>query len=296
MSLNRGPTFDLQSHSLHSDGALAPAQVVAAAAAAGVELLALSDHDTTAGIAEAQAAARAVGIHLVTATEITAVHDGRLDLHILGYRIDPRHPGLQAALVYSRGDRERRADAMAARLRELGFAFDETGLALRAAEGKPIGRPHLAAAVVAHPDNHARLQQAGLNDMTAFLVAYLIEGAPAFVARSAPTVDEAIALIHEAGGVAVWAHPFWDLAEDAQVLDALAGFRAAGLDGVEAFYATHTAEQTRLLVQRAADDGLYTTGSADFHGPEHRLFSRFRAFELHGLAPNLGPIAPSIAG
>jgi predicted metal-dependent phosphoesterase TrpH len=261
-----------------------------------VELLALSDHDTTAGIAEAQAAARAVGIHLVTATEITAVHDGRLDLHILGYRIDPRHPGLQAALVYSRGDRERRADAMAARLRELGFAFDETGLALRAAEGKPIGRPHLAAAVVAHPDNHARLQQAGLNDMTAFLVAYLIEGAPAFVARSAPTVDEAIALIHEAGGVAVWAHPFWDLAEDAQVLDALAGFRAAGLDGVEAFYATHTAEQTRLLVQRAADDGLYTTGSADFHGPEHRLFSRFRAFELHGLAPNLGPIAPSIAG
>ena len=285
------PTFDLQSHSLHSDGALAPAQVVAAASAAGVELLALSDHDTTAGIPEAHAAARAVGIDLVTATEITGVHDGRQDLHILGYRIDPEHPGLEAALAFSRGDRERRAHAMAARLHELGFAIDETGLAARAAEGKPIGRPHLAEAVVAHPDNRARLQEAGLEEMTPFLVAYLIEGAPAFVARSSPTVAEAIALIHQAGGVAVWAHPFWDLAEDAQVLETLDGFRAAGLDGVEAFYATHTAAQTRLLVQRAARDGLYTTGSADFHGPDHRLFSRFRAFELHGLAPHLGPIA-----
>jgi predicted metal-dependent phosphoesterase TrpH len=290
------PTFDLQSHSRHSDGALAPAQVVAAAAAAGVELLALSDHDTTAGIPEAQAAAEAAGIDLVTATEITAVHGGRLDLHILGYRIDPGHPGLEAALAHSRGDRERRAHAMAARLRELGFAIDETGLDARAAEGKPIGRPHLAEAVVAHPDNRARLQEAGLEEMTPFLVAYLIEGAPAFVARSAPTVAEAIALIHEAGGVAVWAHPFWDLAEDAEVLEALEGFRADGLDGVEAFYATHNAAQTGLLVERAARDGLYTTGSADFHGPDHRLFSRFRAFELHGLTPHLGPIAQSGAG
>ena len=285
------PSFDLQSHSLFSDGALPPAEVVAAAAAAGVELLALSDHDTTAGVRDAQQAAQAAGIKLVTATEISALHAGRQDLHILGYLIDPDDSGLEAALARSRGDRERRADAMAARLRELGYALEEQVLAQRTAEGRPIGRPHLAEAVVRHPDNHDRLSDDGLLEPTAFLVAYLIESKPAFVERDAPSIADAIALIHDAGGLAVWAHPFWDLAADDDVLAALEEFRGLGIDGVEAFYPTHTAAQTELLVRRAARDGLYTTGSADFHGPEHHTFARFRAFSLHGLQPNLGPIA-----
>jgi predicted metal-dependent phosphoesterase TrpH len=285
------PTFDLQSHSVHSDGALVPAEVVAGAAAAGVRLFALSDHDSTEGVAEAAAAADRAGIRLVAATEISAIFDGRQDLHILGYLIDPEDPPLVAALARSRGDREHRARAMVEALTGLGFAVDEAMLARRAAEGKTIGRPHLAEAVVSRPENRVRLQEAGLLEATPFLVAYLIEGKPAFVPRAAPTVQEAIALIHGAGGVAVWAHPFWDIENAGEVLNAVDRFRADGLDGVEAFYVTHTEEQTRLLVDAAAQRGLLTTGSSDFHGPAHHTFSRYRAFSTYGLEPALGPLA-----
>jgi predicted metal-dependent phosphoesterase TrpH len=103
-------------------------------------------------------------------------------------------------------------------------------------------------------------------------------------------VSEAIAAIHGAGGVAVWAHPFWDLASPDDVRGALVRFADEGLDGVEAFYATHDRDQTHLLCALADEHGLLTTGSADFHGPEHRCFSRFRAFELYGREPRLGPI------
>lgn len=291
MSSAAAPTFDLQSHSVHSDGALAPADVVASAAAAGVELLALSDHDTAAGVPEARQAAHAAGIGLVSAAEITALYAGRQDLHVLGYMIDPQAPQLVETLERSQSDRERRAQRMADALRELGFVLDDEMLAQRAADGRSIGRPHLAQAVVSRPENHDRLRDDGLLDPTDFLVAYLIEGKPAFAEREAPSVEEAIELIHGAGGVAVWAHPFWDISEPAAVLDAIARFRQAGLDGVEAFYVTHTAGQTRLLVDHCAQTGLLTTGSSDFHGPDHHTFSRFRAFEMHGLEPTLGPLA-----
>lgn len=290
MTSGAAPTFDLQSHSLHSDGALPPAGVVTAAAAAGVQLLALSDHDTTAGVAEAARVAAEVGIGLVAATEISALSDGRQDLHILGYRIDPADPALMAALARSRGDRERRAAAMVAALKALEFTVDEAMLAARTAQGQSIGRPHLAQAVVSRPENRAQLQAAGLLDPTAFLVHYLIEGRPAFVARAAPTVPEAIELIHGAGGVAVWAHPFWDIDQPGAVLAALDRFRQMGLDGVEAFYVTHTEDQTRLLADRCAELGLLSTGSSDFHGPEHHTFSSFRAFRTFGLEPALGPL------
>jgi predicted metal-dependent phosphoesterase TrpH len=285
------PTFDLQSHSVHSDGALAPREVVAAAAAAGVELLALSDHDSTAGVPEAAQAAAQCGIGLVPASEITALFEGRQDLHVLGYLIDERDPTLVRSLEDSRADREHRAQAMADALKELGFELDESALAQRAQQGKSIGRPHLAQAVVSRPANRQRLEAAGLLDPTAFLVEYLIEGRPAFRPRSAPTVEAAIELIHGAGGVAVWAHPFWDVDEPQAVLDAIDRFRRAGLDGVEAFYVTHTQAQTQLLVARCAELGLLSTGSSDFHGPQHHTFSRFRAFDTYGLAPVLGPLA-----
>jgi adenylyl-sulfate kinase len=104
-------------------------------------------------------------------------------------------------------------------------------------------------------------------------------------------VEEAIGWIHDAAGVAVWAHPFWDVKDSGEVCAAIERYRAAGLDGVEAFYTAHTQEQTLLLAQRCEELGLLATGSSDYHGPGHRLFSRFRAFDLHGCEPNLGPIA-----
>ncbi len=122
-----GPAFDLQSHSTYSDGALPPAEVVGAAARAGVQLLALTDHDSAGGVVEAAAAAREAGIGLVAATEMTALLDGRQDLHILGYLIDPEEPALNAALERSRTEREHRAQAMASALAELGFELDRAG-------------------------------------------------------------------------------------------------------------------------------------------------------------------------
>ena len=273
------PTFDLQSHSIHSDGELAPADVVRRAAAAGVTLLSLTDHDSLAG--------HVIGV------EISTLYGNATDLHILGYLVDPAHSGLQERLERSRNDREKRAERMILALKDLGYAVNEASLQARVADGQTVGRPHLAQAVVSHPDNAARLAEENLTDPSAFLVAYLIDGRPAYREREAPSVAEAVELIHAAGGVAVWAHPFWDFSEDEAVLSALDVFRGFGLDGVEAFYVTHSAAQTRLLVDRGAELGLITTGSSDFHGPGHRQFNRFRAFKTHGLIPQLGPLAPA---
>jgi 3',5'-nucleoside bisphosphate phosphatase len=290
-NLSGAVAFDLQSHSVHSDGELSAAQVVENAAAAGVRLLALSDHDTVDGVDEALAAGALHGVRVVPATEISAVDGPYEDLHILGYGIDHRSSLLNERLLDARGDRERRADAMAERLRELGFEIDPAPIEARKSAGKPVGRPHLAAAVLAHPANAERLAQEGHADVSSFIPAYLIQGMPGYVARTHPTVEEAIGWIHDAAGVAVWAHPFWDIEPEDEVLAAIERYRDAGLDGVEVFYASHTREQTLLLADRCQELGMLATGSSDYHGPSHRLFSRFRDFELHGREPNLGPIA-----
>jgi 3',5'-nucleoside bisphosphate phosphatase len=306
--------FDLQSHSTNSDGALPASEVVERAAEAGVELLALSDHDTISGVSEALAAGQRLGLRVVPAVEISAVDDGtggadgadgaggadatgaagaqvERELHILGYNIDHTGALLTERLADFLADREQRTLRMAAALKELGFELDEQQLDDRIAAGKPIGRPHLAEAVLSAPANAARLKDEGIDDVGSLIRGYLIEGRPAFRLRQTPTVAEAVEAIHEAGGVAIWAHPFWDIADADEVLATIARFHGLGIDGVEAFYVTHDRPQTELLAERCGALGLLSTGSADYHGPENRLFSRFMAFETYGLEPNLGPIA-----
>jgi 3',5'-nucleoside bisphosphate phosphatase len=293
--------FDLQSHSTHSDGALEASEVVDRAARAGVELLALTDHDTVSGVAEALRAGERYGVRVVPAVEISAVDDRGLgtgtgdgrELHILGYGIDHTGAVLTARLAEFLADREHRTLRMAAALKELGLELDEEEIERRIAAGKPIGRPHLAAAVLAAPANAARLQDEEIDDIGSLIRGYLIEGRPAFRLRETPTVGQAVEAIHDAGGVAIWAHPFWDIPDPDEVLATIDRFRALGVDGVEAFYVTHTQEQTVLLVKRCEELDLLSTGSADFHGPDNRLFSRFLAFETYGFEPNLGPIAAS---
>lgn len=281
------PAFDLQSHSLHSDGSLPPRGVARLAAEAGVELLALTDHDTVAGIQEALSAAAEVGICVVPAVEVSAIGWTEGDHHVLGYRIDHREQGLLDELERSRADRERRAEAMAQALRELGFELDQELLADRARRGESIGRPHLAQAVMRAPGNAGRLESEGLSEPGAFLEAYLIPGRPAFRPRLVPSVQEAITAIHGAGGVAVWAHPFWAPVGPERVRETIDDFRGLGLDGIECFYPTHTRAQTDLLAERCAELELLSTGSSDFHGLEHKLFSRFRAFSTYGWEPVL---------
>jgi 3',5'-nucleoside bisphosphate phosphatase len=291
--------FDLQSHSTRSDGALEPAEVVAAAAQAGVRLLALTDHDTLAGVEEATAAGAEHGVAVVPAIEISAIDDGgekgvARELHILGYAIDHTDPALRATLAAFLADREQRTLRMAQNLRELGIELDATAIDARVSAGEPIGRPHVAEAALSHPANEERLRAERIDDVGSFIRAYLIEGRPAFSLRVTPTVKEAIDAIHAAKGVAVWAHPFWDVEDPVEVLGTIGRFRAMGIDGVEAFYVTHTREQTELLANRCEELDMLSTGSADFHGPENRLFSKFMAFETYGLEPRLGPIAESL--
>ncbi len=264
------PTFDLQSHSTYSDGALAPAEVVEAARTAGVQVLALTDHDTVDGVGEALSAAG--DIRVIPAVELSSVHGTHEDLHILGYGLDHTDPTLLATLADFRQDRIRRIHAMAENLRALGFTIDPA----RLRHDSP-GRPHLAAALLADND-------LGLTKDEVF-ARYLVPGTPTYVARSRPTVEQAIEVIHAAGGLAVWAHPYWDVE---QADGALREFASYGIDGVEVFYATHTEQQTRQLYALARELGLITTGSADCHGPAHDHFNRFRAFSLHGLEPDLG--------
>jgi 3',5'-nucleoside bisphosphate phosphatase len=291
--MTAGPRFDLQSHSRHSDGELTPTGVVEAAAAAGVELLALTDHDTVGGVAEAVGAAAAAGIRVCPAVEISSLDPAGADLHILGYLVDHGDSQLQAALTRYRADRQRRTRAMIDALSEDGWAVDEEALRERAAAGKAIGRPHIAQAVTSQAANAERLAAEGLEDSSSFLGAYLVEGRPTFRSREIPSVAEAIQTIHDAGGVAVWAHPFWDVSDPADVVATLERFRSCGIDGAECFYLTHTAEQTAVLAEYCAEHGLLRTGSSDFHGPHHRLLSSFRAFSLYGFSPELGAIGSS---
>jgi hypothetical protein len=288
--------FDLQSHSTHSDGALPAAEVVQRAADAGVQLLALSDHDTVSGVSEAIAAGERYGVRIVPAVEISAVDEGSAvprELHILGYDIDHTGATMTARLTDFLADREQRTLRMRDGLREIGFDLDEAEIEARIAEGKPIGRPHLAGAVLRAPANAERLKDESIDDVGSLIRGYLIEGKPAFRLRETPTVAEAVQAIHDAGGVAIWAHPFWDISDPDEVLSTIDRFNALGIDGVEAFYITHTRENTELLASRCAELGLLTTGSADFHGPENRQFSQFMAFDTYGIEPNLGPIDSS---
>jgi predicted metal-dependent phosphoesterase TrpH len=288
--------FDLQSHSTHSDGALPAAEVVQRAADAGVQLLALSDHDTVSGVSEAIAAGERYGVRIVPAVEISAVDEGSAvprELHILGYDIDHTGATMTARLTDFLADREQRTLRMRDGLREIGFDLDEAEIEARIAEGKPIGRPHLAGAVLRAPANAERLKDESIDDVGSLIRGYLIEGKPAFRLRETPTVAEAVRAIHDAGGVAIWAHPFWDISDPDEVLSTIDRFNALGIDGVEAFYITHTRENTELLASRCAELGLLTTGSADFHGPENRQFSQFMAFDTYGIEPNLGPIDSS---
>lgn len=283
--------FDLQSHSYCSDGELAPGEAVSAAAAAGIELLALTDHDTVDGVDDALAAGAEHRVAVVPAIELSSVDGAREELHVLGYGIDHHADAFADALVELRVDRENRVLAMAKRLRGAGFVLDDRELEARRRAGRPLGRPHLAKAVLGNPDNQQRLAAAGIGGTGDLFSKHLVPGAESYVPRSKPTVAEAIDLIHQAGGVAVWAHPFWDIDSADEVELTLRRFVDLGLDGVEAFYPTHDASQVGLLYAVAHSLELLITGSSDFHSPGHEIFSSFGTFDLYGHAPRLGPIA-----
>jgi predicted metal-dependent phosphoesterase TrpH len=269
------PHIELQSHSTHSDGQLAPAGVVAEAAKAGVTTLALTDHDAVAGIPEAEEAGRELGVEIVPAVEMSCVHEYAEDLHICGYWVDLEK--IEPTCERAQGERRARAGEIVENLR--GFGFDLTlDDAIREAGGADsIGRPHIAKAAGA------------TGDLGPFFEEYLVPGAKAFVPRRWPNAEQAIALIREAGGVAVIAHPYWDISDPGEVDDLI---RSLGADGVETFYPTHSEEQTKHLLELCAELNLIPTGSSDYHGPTHKTFAKFGAYETYGLGEPQVPAKP----
>ena len=267
--------IELQSHSTVSDGQLEPAGVVEEAAKAGVTTLALSDHDAIAGVEEAADAAERLGIELVPATEMSCVHEYAEDLHVCGYWVDLEKIG--PACERAQQERVNRAGEIVERLRAEGFDLTLADAEREAGGALSIGRPHIARAAGAS------------GDLGPFFEEYLVPGAKAFVPRRWPTAEQAIELIHEAGGVAVVAHPYWDIEDPAQVEDLI---RSAGADGVETFYPTHSKEQTEHLLRLCDELDLVPTASSDYHGPTHKTFAKFGDYDTYGLADPRVPERP----
>jgi predicted metal-dependent phosphoesterase TrpH len=241
---------DLHAHTTASDGQQSPEEVIRLATQASLDVIAITDHDTTAGIAPAQSASYGL-IEVIPGIEIgSRTHDDEID--ILGYFIDPAHAELQARLEFFRRNRTERGQQIVERLGQLGVPVDwERVLAF--AGGDTVGRPHIAQAMV---------EMGYVESVKAAFERYLGSDKPGYVARETLSPEGAIELIHAAGGVAVLAHPVYVRDFPSRVERLV----PAGLDGIELHYPDHTPEIeacARELVQRF---GLIMTGGSDFHG------------------------------
>jgi Predicted metal-dependent phosphoesterases (PHP family) len=240
---------DLHMHSTASDGSRSPRDVVQAAKTAGLSAIALTDHDTVGGLAEAQAAGRELGVRVVNGIELSAV-EGEAETHMLGLHLRDTLV-IERELAGLRDMRERRGQHIVDKLIALGVmvTFDDV---LAQAGGGAVGRPHVARALVA--DGWA-------TDVRDAFDRYLGAGKPAYVAKDQLEMAAAIAIIHAAGGLAVLAHP-----GPAGTRERLTSLAALGLDGVEVRHPGHSPNDTNRLTALASQLGLLTSGGSDWHG------------------------------
>ena len=241
---------DLHTHSTASDGKLRPSEVVRLAKQLGIGMLALTDHDTTDGVIEAQQAGRQVGIKVIAGVEINSEGEHG-DAHILGYFIDPSEPCLQEQLLAIRDARVGRARGMLRKLAALGMPIEWERVMAMAGDASSIARPHIARAMV-EAGYVATTQEA--------FDRYISNTGPAYANRLRMTMNEAVDFIHGAGGVAVMAHP-----AESRLVDLIPQLVQAGLDGIEIYYPRHTPEQQSELLALAQRYDLVATGGSDFH-------------------------------
>ena len=257
-----GQTFrcDFHVHSTASDGSLRPAEVAEEAARVGLAAFALTDHDTVAGVAEAQAAGEAAGIEVWGGIELSVSRDeGREQMHVLGLGIDASTPELVARTQALRVERAQRGARIVERLQALGVALDFDRVCELAGANAAIGRPHVAQALVV---------EGFCKDQEDAFGKYLRRGRPAYVPREGLGPAQAIELIHASGGVACLAHPKLSTG-----VDAAGGLEAfiqrlvpLGLDGVEIEHPSHTSRLRRKLGRIARRFELVQCGGSDFHG------------------------------
>jgi len=259
--------IDLHTHTTASDGRCAPDELVRRAKAAGLSVLAVTDHDTVAGCAAAEAACQQAGMTFVSGIEVTAVRFGG-DVHVLGYFIDTRSPALLEFLSEQRQRRIDRVRAMIARLAAHGISLDADAILQPGIDdpAKAVGRPWIARALV----------QAGCVATTneAFET-WLARGRPAFVPRTGAPPDDVVRRIHDAGGVASLAHPGL-LAHD----DWIPEFAAAGLDAIEAYHSEHDTLMTANYIAVAKRLKLAISGGSDYHADESHGAVRLGAISL----------------
>jgi hypothetical protein len=254
-------TYDLHCHSTASDGRLAPAQVVERAAANGVAVLALTDHDELAGLAAAAEAARAAGIRLVPGVEVSVTWDD-LTIHVVGLGIDPSHPALAANLDHVRSSRARRAERIAAEFDSLGIEGSLAGAYAQAENPKVISRTHFARFLV---------QRGVAADVAAVFRRYLAHGKPGYVPHRWAALADAVAWIRASGGRAVVAHPGRYRLSRAGLRRLLAEFKAAGGEGIEVVTGSHTPEQYGEFARFAREFEFLASRGSDFHGPEESV-------------------------
>jgi 3',5'-nucleoside bisphosphate phosphatase len=253
------PGIDLHTHTVYSDGTFTPRELFELARARGLDVVAVTDHDTTNGLMEAIASGAELGIDVVPGVEFSAVREGE-GVHVLGYCIDPSYPELKTELQRLRDDRFRRGERMVRRLQDLGYPITFERVR-EIARGGNIIRPHVAQALV-----EARVVPT-LKE--AFSDELIGSGGRAYVEKHALHPLEAIALIHRAGGACVLAHPgTWREAAPVpgDVIDEVID---AGLDGIEALHPEHTPELEARYVALAEARGLFWTGSSDCHGTRY---------------------------
>ena len=256
--MSGAPVYDLHTHTFYSDGALAPADLVARAVAHGVNVMALTDHDVTDGLSEAQAAADAAGLTLVPGTEISVTWGG-LTVHVLGLQIDIANSTLQAGLARMREFRDWRADEMGRRLAKAGIAGAIEGARARAQRGL-VSRTHFAQFLV--DAGHA-------SDVRSVFKKYLVQGKPGHVPGQWATLEEAIGWIRAAGGQAVLAHPARYKLTATRLNKLLDEFRAAGGVGIEVISGSHSRDDAFRFAQLARHYEFLASSGSDFHSPQN---------------------------
>jgi 3',5'-nucleoside bisphosphate phosphatase len=251
--------IDLHSHSTCSDGEFSPTRLVQEAHARGINVFALTDHDTVAGLDEAEAEATRLGIELVPGVEFTVACAG-VEVHMLGLGVDRHNPALLSLCTEIRERRRKRFFGMVERLRMAGIALSTTGVA----DDVSLARPYLARMLV--EQGHADGYQDAFNK-------YLRKNGPAYVAHSQVDIRRAIDAVRQAGGVSVLAHPGLYKDPDTVICEA----RNLGVDGIECYHSDHDHNRTEHFLAMARKLDLLVSGGADFHGPDHKrsiLFGR----------------------
>ncbi len=246
-----GPRADMHTHTRCSDGRLAPTALVAAAAQCGLHALAITDHDCIDGLEEGAEAGRRYGVEVVAGVELSVTVEAE-EVHLLGFFFDPDHAGLRRHLAAFQRARRERAAGIVERLGALGVPVSFEAV-MAQAQGQAVGRPHVAEALL--QGGHVASHEEAFDQ-------YLRDGGPAFVAKPLFPAAEALALLHEAGGIGVLAHPgYWT--HDATLMALI----RAGMDGIETVHPAHDADLTRYYRQIARDFVLIETGGSDYHGP-----------------------------